>query len=289
MFRECVGTGRGRAAGPAAAPAEMPSPSASSPQDQTPDMGSVPAPPELHALVAEFRAQLQKAGIRKVLLRDFESVRAGHYPLEDWMGDRVAEDLASPPDGLTVFRMGQLQSTPNGPGLRIEDADAQIFARAEPMGSGIKVKLSAFRGSGPTYGSAGRPFALTEGDLPLTDAMAQWVPEIWGGPMGEPQAQPGDSPGTEGTASASGCGSSQDPKTLFGALQKDVPVKVRLVLLVGADGIPYHIEALSSGGKEYEDAAIQKAKCLRFKPKLDSKGNPAATRVVMEVEFKKIP
>jgi TonB family protein len=273
---------------PPTSPAEMPPQTASSAQDQNSDMNSVPAPPEFHALVADFRAQLQKAGIRKVLLRDFESSRAGHYPLEDWMGDRVAEDLTSPPDGLTVFRMSQLQSTPNGPGLRIKDADAQIFAWVEPMGSGIKVKLSAFRGAGPSYESAGRPFALTEGDLSLTGAIAPWVPEIWGWVRPNPQ----DHPGAEGTTSVFGCGGSQDPKPQSGLLQSSVPVKiqlpvkVQLSVIVGADGEPYDIQVVSSAGKEIDGLAIEKVKCWKFKPALDANGNPAATRVVLEVEFK---
>jgi TonB family protein len=271
---------------PPTVPAATPSQTASSPQDQVSDMNTVLAPPELHALVADFRAQLQKAGIRKVLLRDFESSRAGHYPLEDWMGDRVAEDLTSPPDGLTVFRMSQLQSTPNGPGLRIKDADAQIFAWVEPMGSGIEVKLSAFRGSGPTYEGAGRPFALTKGDFSLTGAIAPWVPEIWGWVRPDPQNHPGDSPETEETSIASGCGGSQDPKLPPGALQKGVPIKVQLSLIVSADGKPYDIQVVSSAGKEIDDVAIARVKCWKFKPALDANGNPAAARVVLEVEFK---
>ena len=271
---------------PPAAPAETPSQTTSPPQDQTSDMNSVPAPPEFHALVAEFRARLQQAGIRKVLLRDFESSRAGHYPLEDWMGDRVAEDLGSPPDGLTVYRMRQLQSTPHGPGLRIEDADAQIFARAEPMGSGIKMKLSAYRGEGPTVGNVGRPFALTEGDLPMTSAMAMWVPQRWGGLMSKPQVLTGNSPETEGTTSASGCGGSQEPKLPPGAPKEGAPVRVQLSLIVSADGTPSDIQVVSSAGKEFDEVAIARVKCWKFKPALDANGNPAATRVVLEVEFK---
>lgn len=286
----CSEGARGQAeAGPQApptAPAETPSQATSTPQGQTSDMNAVLAPPELQALVANFRAQLQKAEIRKVLLRDFESAEAGHFPLEDWMGDRVAEDLANPPDGLTVFRMRQLQSTPNGPGLRIKDVDAQIFAQAEPKGSGIKIKLSAFRGSGPTVVSAGRPFALTEGDLPLTSAMAPWIPQEWGGLLTEPQAHPGDSAGTEGTPSASGCGGTQEPKLPPGALKNGVPVKVQLSLIVSADGKPYDIQVVSSAGKEIDEVAIARVKCWKFKPALDANGNPAATRIVLEVEFK---
>jgi TonB family protein len=248
-------------------------------------MNSVPAPPEFHALVADFRAQLQKAGIRKVLLRDFWSVEVGHFPLEDWFEDRVTEDLVSPPDGLAVLRAQQLKTASNPNGVGLSDTDAQISESVEPSADGMVVKLTAFRSSSATVESASEPVALAARDVRITDAMEPWVPEKWKALMVSAQTHPEHSAEQESMTSAPVCVYCPSPGIPFDDRRKGFHGTVRLVVTIGADGKAQDIRVVESGGKELDKAAIEAVKHWKFKPATDINGKPVTTPVTLDVFF----
>jgi TonB family protein len=264
------------------------SPVVAQPKDQTPDLSAVPEPPELHALVADFREQLRKAGIQKVLLRDFESVEAGHFPLEDWLGDRVAEDLASPPDGLTVYRTRQLKSAANQNGVNLSDTDAQITASVEPGANGMVVKLVAYRTSAATVRNASQPVALTAREVPLSDAMSSGVPQQWKALMTAARTHPQYSAEQESAASQPTCSECPVPHIPSSAWQGGSHAVVRVAATVGPDGRARDVQVVVSGGKAFDDAAVEAVKNWKFKPAMDINGNPVVVRVQIEVAFDKL-